>query len=62
MARRAHYTLSSDGQSETITLYDGERLEGIPGSNRYRIMRFEQQLIPIRTPDSGRRSAARWTS
>jgi lipopolysaccharide export system permease protein len=56
VARRAHYAVSSDGQSETITLYDGQRLEGIPGSPRYRIMRFEEQLIPIRTPDSGRRA------
>ena len=31
VARRAHYTVSSDGQSETITLYDGERIEGTPG-------------------------------
>jgi lipopolysaccharide export system permease protein len=54
VARRAHYAVSSDGQSETITLYDGQRLEGIPGSTRYRIMRFEQQVIPIRTPESGR--------
>jgi len=52
VARRAHYTRSSDGQSETITLYDGQRLDGIPGSTRYRIMRFDQQMIPIRTPDS----------
>ncbi len=55
VASRAHYARSSDGQSETITLYDGERLEGVPGSKRYRIMRFDQQIIPIRTPDSSRR-------
>jgi len=55
VARRAHYTRSGDGQSETITLYDGQRLEGIPGSTRYRIMRFDEQSIPIRTPDSTRR-------
>jgi lipopolysaccharide export system permease protein len=56
VASRAHYALSSDGQSETITLYDGQRLEGVPGSTRYRIMRFDEQLIPIRTPESGRRA------
>lgn len=56
IARRAHYALSSDGQSETITLYDGQRLEGIPGSTRYRIMRFDEQMIPIRTPDSTHRA------
>ena len=56
VARRAHYSVSSDGQSETITLYDGERIEGTPGNNRYRIMHFEQQLIPMRTPESGARA------
>lgn len=56
VASRAHYSLSSDGQSETITLYDGQRLEGIPGGTRYRIMRFDEQLIPIRTPESAQRS------
>jgi lipopolysaccharide export system permease protein len=56
VASRAHYSLSSDGQSETITLYDGQRLEGIPGGTHYRIMRFDEQLIPIRTPESARRS------
>jgi lipopolysaccharide export system permease protein len=52
VARRAHYAVSSDGESESITLYDGERVEGTPGNNRYRIMRFEQQLIPVRTPET----------
>jgi lipopolysaccharide export system permease protein len=52
VARRAHYTVSSDGESETITLYDGERIAGQPGSERYRLMRFDQQLVPIRTPET----------
>jgi lipopolysaccharide export system permease protein len=56
VASRAHYSLSSDGLSETITLYDGQRLEGIPGDTRYRIMRFDEQLIPIRTPENAQRS------
>jgi lipopolysaccharide export system permease protein len=56
VASRALYSLSSDGLSETITLYDGQRLEGIPGDTRYRIMRFDEQLIPIRTPESAQRS------
>ena len=50
-ARRAHYTVSKQG--ETITLYNGERVEGTPGTRRYRIMRFAQQLIPFSAPDSG---------
>jgi len=56
VARRAHYAVSSDGESESITLYDGERIDGTPGNNRYHIMRFEQQLIPIRTPESAARA------
>jgi lipopolysaccharide export system permease protein len=52
VARRAHYAVSSDGQSETVTLYDGERVEGIPGTNRYRLMHFDEQIIPIRSPQA----------
>jgi len=52
VARRAHYMVSSDGETETVTLYDGERIEGAPGGNRYRIMRFDEQIVPIRTPQS----------
>lgn len=56
VARRAHYTTSNDGQTESITLFDGERLEGTPGDSRYRIMRFDQQEIPIRTPETTARA------
>src|ERR1700684_1024100 len=56
VARRAHYTGSGEGAAETITLYDGERIEGTPGANRFRIMRFEQQLIPVQTPETGARA------
>jgi lipopolysaccharide export system permease protein len=52
VARRAHYTGSVDGEVETITLYDGERIEGTPGSNRFRILHFEQQWIPVQTPEA----------
>jgi lipopolysaccharide export system permease protein len=55
VARRAHYQVSSDGESETITLYDGETVKGTPGNNRYRITRFEQQWIPVRTPEAAAR-------
>jgi lipopolysaccharide export system permease protein len=53
VARRAHYSISSQG--ETITLYDGERVEGTPGTSNYRIMRFQRQLIPFNAPAAGRR-------
>ena len=49
----------SDGQSETVTLYDGERIEGTPGSNRYRIMRFEEQLCRFARRRGARAAAGR---
>ncbi|HLK71313.1 MAG TPA: LPS export ABC transporter permease LptF [Steroidobacteraceae bacterium] len=49
-ARRAHYSITDKG--ETITLYDGERVEGTPGTRRYRIMRFARQMIPFNAPQS----------
>jgi lipopolysaccharide export system permease protein len=52
-ARRAHYSITAQG--ETITLYDGERVQGTPGTRRYRIMRFAQQLIPFNAPRSNSR-------
>jgi lipopolysaccharide export system permease protein len=56
VARHARYSGAAEGEAETITLYDGERIEGTPGSNRYRIMRFEQQLIPVQTPEAATRA------
>jgi lipopolysaccharide export system permease protein len=56
VARRAHYSGSAEGAAATITLYDGERIEGTPGSNRFHIMRFEQQLIPVQTPETAARA------
>jgi lipopolysaccharide export system permease protein len=56
VARHAHYSSSANGEAETITLYEGERIEGTPGSNRYRIMRFEQELIPVQTPGTAARA------
>jgi len=53
VARRARYSGLAEGEAETITLYDGERIEGTPGSNQFRIMRFQQQLIPIQPPTGG---------
>ena len=51
LAHRARHTVSPDGQDLTITLYDGERYEGVPGSAQYRIIRrFSQLVIPVRVP------------
>jgi lipopolysaccharide export system permease protein len=50
VAERARHTVSADGQSLTITLYDGERYEGTPGGARFRIMRFAEHTIPVQMP------------
>jgi lipopolysaccharide export system permease protein len=60
VARRARMNMAADGLSQTITLQDGERLEGTPGSASWRIVRFGQQNIPLvlpaAKPDYHRRS------
>jgi lipopolysaccharide export system permease protein len=50
VARTARTHLSADGLSETIVLQDGQRIEGVPGSARQRIMRFREQSIPVAIP------------
>ncbi len=50
LASRARHTTAPDGQSITITLFDGERMEGVPGSRQFRIMRFSEHTIPVAMP------------
>jgi lipopolysaccharide export system permease protein len=51
LAQRARPAVAPDGQSLTITLYDGERYEGVPGSAQFLILKkFSQLSIPIRIP------------
>ena len=51
LAQRAKPEVSPDGQDLTITLYDGERFEGVPGSAQFRILKsFAQLRIPVRLP------------
>jgi lipopolysaccharide export system permease protein len=51
LAQRARHAVAADGQSLTITLYDGERLEGVPGSTQYRIItKFTELTIPVQMP------------
>ena len=50
LAGRARHSVAPDGRSLTITLYDGERFEGEPGSAQFRIMRFAQHTIPVEMP------------
>jgi lipopolysaccharide export system permease protein len=50
IAERARHAISPDGRSLTITLYDGERVEGDPGSAQFRIMRFAEHTVPVQMP------------
>jgi len=50
VAQRARHSVSPDGSIHTITLYDGERYEGAPGSPEFRIMRFVEYTIPVQVP------------
>jgi lipopolysaccharide export system permease protein len=50
LAQRARHAVAVDGQSLTISLYDGERIEGVPGSPQFRIMKFAEHTIPIQMP------------
>jgi lipopolysaccharide export system permease protein len=53
LAQRATHTYSVDGDMQVITLYDGERFEGIAGERRFRIVRFAENTIPVRLPALG---------
>jgi len=50
LAQRARHSVSPDGSTHTITLYDGERYEGQPGSPEFRIEHFVEQSIPVQVP------------
>ena len=50
LANRAKHSVGANGMAHTITLYDGERYEGVPGSPRFRMMRFSENTIPIEVP------------
>jgi len=50
LAERARHSVTADGLTHTITLYDGERFEGVPGSAQFRIVRFAEHVVPIQVP------------
>jgi len=50
VAQRALRQVGADGLSQTIVLFDGERLEGVPGSLRYRVLRFAELRVPLAAP------------
>jgi lipopolysaccharide export system permease protein len=49
-ARRARRAISADGLAQVITLYDGERYEGVPGMAQFRVVRFAEQQLPVTLP------------
>jgi lipopolysaccharide export system permease protein len=50
LAQRATHAYSEGGDLQIITLFDGERYEGVPGERRFRIVRFAENTIPVRLP------------
>jgi lipopolysaccharide export system permease protein len=51
LADRARHTVAADDQGLTITLYDGERLVGVPGSAQFSIIKhFADLTIPVQLP------------
>lgn len=52
VAERARHSMTPDGMTHTITLYDGERFEGVPGSPEFRIVRFAEDTVPVQVPTS----------
>ncbi len=56
VAARARHEVSADGDLHRLTLFEGERYEGIPGSREFRIVRFATNVIPVRVPPVGTRA------
>jgi len=53
LAQRARRDVTPDGLTHILTLYDGERFEGVPGSAEFRMLRFAEHTVPVRVPQSG---------
>jgi lipopolysaccharide export system permease protein len=50
LAQRATHTATADGLTHIFTLYDGERIEGVPGSKEFRIVHFAEHVVPVQVP------------
>jgi lipopolysaccharide export system permease protein len=50
LADRATHSVTADGLTHILTLYDGERLEGTPGSPEFRIVRFAEHVVTVQVP------------
>jgi lipopolysaccharide export system permease protein len=50
LAERATHSVTADGMTHIITLYGGERFEGVPGSPEFRIVRFAEHVVTLEVP------------
>jgi lipopolysaccharide export system permease protein len=50
LAQRARHAVTADGLTHILTLYDGERFEGVPGSPEFRMVRFAEHVVPVQMP------------
>ena len=50
LAHHASHNVSADGLTHILTLYDGERFEGVPGSGEFRMVRFAEHVVPMQVP------------
>ncbi|HXO15483.1 MAG TPA: LPS export ABC transporter permease LptF, partial [Steroidobacteraceae bacterium] len=50
LAERARHSVTADGVTHILTLYDGERFEGVPGGAEFRIVRFAEHVVPVQVP------------
>jgi lipopolysaccharide export system permease protein len=51
VAQRARREVGPDGLSQSIVLLDGERSEGVPGTRRFRFLRFAELRVPLAVPE-----------
>jgi lipopolysaccharide export system permease protein len=50
VAQRARRQAGADGMGQSIVLLDGERFQGVPGSRRYRLLKFAELRVPLAPP------------
>jgi lipopolysaccharide export system permease protein len=50
LAERASHAVTADGMTHILTLYDGERFEGAPGTAEFRTVKFAEHVIPVQVP------------
>ncbi|HEY0802579.1 MAG TPA: LPS export ABC transporter permease LptF [Steroidobacteraceae bacterium] len=54
LADTATYSKANSGGMHLVTLFNGRRYEGVPGSQDFRVIEFREHGIPIATPEDVR--------